>query len=545
MPDENRQAITPTARDQVVTARRAGLLAMAAVALRGGRRAAPVAEGGAAPELPTALPNHFNPWRHGDEQGSLFGEILDWMLAPLLLLWPMSVTITYLVAQSIANVPYDRALSENVDLLSDYVKEFRGQVSLQLPIPVRDLLRREGGDSAAYMVLGLRGEFVAGEREIPLPADDEKPVPGLIKYRFDQMRGTEVRVAYTWVAFPRISGAQPALVQVAETLDERSQLANDIIRGVIVPQFIVLPVAVALVWFGLSRGLAPLNALQARIRARRPDDLSPIDPKAAPEEMSPLVNSFNEMLERLKRSMQTQKRFLADAAHQMKTPLAGLRTQAELALRETDPQQLRRSLRQIAESSERAAHLINQLLALARTEHQASDLGAYEVVDLDRLARDLVREWVPQALARSIDLGFEGPEPGARPARIIGAPMALREMLKNLVDNALRYTPQGGTVTVRVDTTAAAVRLEVEDTGPGIPENERSLVFERFYRVLGSNVDGSGLGLAIVREIVEQHDAIVSVSDNPASRSADFPGTRMSIEFTHVAAAAPTARLDR
>lgn len=545
MPDENRPAIISSPPGQVVTARRAGLLAMASVILRGGRRAASASESSPAPERSPPAPNQFNPWRQGDEQGSLFGEILDWMLAPLLLLWPMSVTITYLVAQSIANAPYDRALSENVDLLSDYVKEFRGQVSLQLPIPARDLLRREPGDSAAYMVLGLRGEFVAGEREIPLPAEDEKPVPGLIKFRFDHMRGTEVRVAYTWVAFPRINGAQPALVQVAETLDERSQLANDIIRGVIVPQFIVLPVAVALVWFGLSRGLAPLNALQARIRARRPDDLSPIDPKAAPEEMSPLVNSFNEMLERLKRSMQTQQRFLADAAHQMKTPLAGLRTQAELALRETDPQQLRRSLRQIAESSERATHLINQLLALARTEHQASDLGAFELVELGRLARELVQEWVPQALARSIDLGFEGLETDTLSARIIGAPMALREMLKNLVDNALRYTPSGGTVTVRVEVTAGAVRLEVEDTGPGIPETERALVFERFYRVLGSNVDGSGLGLAIVREIVEQHDAILRVSTNPNSRSADLPGTRMSIEFTHIAAAPPTVRLDQ
>jgi len=539
MPDEQRQS---TIESPGRIERRAGLLKMASIIVRGARRAAPASEdSGPAVQPPSG---YVNPLRLGNEQSSLFGEILDWMLAPLLLLWPMSVTITYLVAQSIANAPYDRALAENVDLLSDYVKEFRGQVSLQLPISARDLLRRDSGDSAYYMVLGLRGEFVAGEREIPLPPDDEKPTPGLVKFRFDQMRGTEVRVAYSWVAFPRISGAQPALVQVAESLDARSQLANDIIRGVIIPQFIVLPIAVALVWFALTRGLAPLNALQARIRARRPDDLSPIDPKAAPEEMAPLVNSFNELLERLTRSMQTQKRFLADAAHQMKTPLAGLRTQAELALRETDPQQLRRSLHQIAESSARATHLIDQLLALARTEHQATDLGAFEIVDLGRLARDLVQDFVPQALARAIDLGFEGPEAKAAPARIIGVPIALREMLKNLVDNALRYTPGGGTVTVRVESLPAAVRVEVEDTGPGIPESERALIFERFYRVLGSNVDGSGLGLAIVREIVEQHDALLRVSTNPNSRAADAPGTRMSIEFTHIAAAPPTLRLD-
>ncbi len=509
---------------------------MASFVLRGHRRAD-------APPPEAASRSFVNPLRLSHEQPSLFGEILDWMLAPLLLLWPMSVTITYLVAQSIADAPYDRTLAEKVELLSDYVKEYRGQVSLQLPIPARDVLRRESGESINYMVLGLRGEFVAGEREVPLPPEDEKPAPGNIKFRFDQMRGTEVRVAYTWVAFPRAAG-QPALVQVAETVADRSQLANDIVRGVIIPQFIVLPIAVALVWFALTRGLAPLNALQGRIRARRPDDLSPIDPKAAAEELAPLVSSFNELLERLKRSMQAQTRFLADAAHQMKTPLAGLRTQAELALRETDPQQLRRSLRQIAESSERATHLIDQLLALARTEHQAADFGAFEIVDVARLARELVQDFVPPALARSIDLGFEGPETPSPATRIIGVPVALREMLKNLVDNALRYTPAGGTVTVRVESQPAAVRLEVEDTGPGIPEAERALVFERFYRVLGTQVDGSGLGLAIVREIVEQHDALLRVGTNPNSRG-DAPGTRISVEFHHITGAPPTVRLNR
>ncbi len=498
------------------------------------------------PARSASTPSSFvNPLRLGSEQGSLFGEILDWMLAPLLLLWPMSVTITYLVAQSIANTPFDRTLTENVELLSDYLKEYRGQVSLQLPIPARDVLRRESGESANFMVLGLRGELVAGERDLPLPPEDEPPKPGVVNFRFDHMRGNEVRVAYSWVEFPSAGRVQPALVQVAETLDDRSRLANDIIRGVIIPQFIVLPVAVALVWFALTRGLAPLNALQARIRARRPDDLSPIDPRAAPDELAPLVNSFNELLERLTRSLQAQKRFLADAAHQMKTPLAGLRTQAELALRETDPQQLRRSLHQIAESSARATHLIDQLLALARTEHQATDLGAFEIVDVGQLARDLVRDFVPQALARSIDLGFEAPEAMAASTRIIGVPMALRELLKNLVDNALHYTPAGGTVTVRVEPSPGLVRLEVEDTGPGIPENERALVFERFYRVLGTNVDGSGLGLAIVREIVDQHDAQLRVSNNPNSHSADAPGTRITVDFTHVAAAPPTLRLDR
>ncbi|GMV60493.1 MAG: hypothetical protein AMXMBFR72_35810 [Betaproteobacteria bacterium] len=484
-------------------------------------------------------PTGFNPLRRTGEQRSLFGEILDWMLAPLLLLWPMSVTVTYLVAQSIANAPFDRTLGERLELLADHVKEFKGQVALQLPLPAHQLLHADTIDSTYYMLLGLRGEFVAGDRDLPIPDENDAPTPGRVKFRSDQIRGTEVRIAYTWVEFRNAKGGQPVLVQVAETLEKRSQLANEIIRGVIVPQFVVLPIAVILVWFGLSRGLAPLNSLQARIRARRPDDLSPIDPQAAPEELAPLVNSFNELLERMAQNLQTQRRFTADAAHQMKTPLAGLRTQAELALRETDPHQLKRSLRQIAASTERATHLINQLLALARAEHHATDLRAFEAIDLVPLARELVRECYPLAQTRCIDLGFEGPN---RPVRIIGMAVLVRELLKNLVDNALRYTPEQGSVTVRVRTASesGSAFLEVEDTGPGIAEHERQLVFERFYRVLGTNVDGSGLGLAIVREIAEQHDALLRLGDNPRATEPGLPGTLISVEFTHTLTSPPT-----
>ncbi len=491
----------------------------------------------AAPSPPPQEESAYkNPLRAFAEQNSLFGEILDWMLAPLLLLWPMSVTLTYLVAQSIANGPFDRSLGEAVAVLSDYVTEFRGQVTLQLPIAAREVLRADSADSVYYMVLGLRGEFVAGDPDLPIPPEEETPTTGEVKYRFDQARGNDVRIAYAWREFKQNGTSRHALVQVAETLEKRSQLANEIIRGVIVPQFIVLPIAVVLVWFGLSRGLAPLAALQARIRAREPDDMSPIDPRAAPEEISPVVASFNELLERLSRNMQMQQRFLADAAHQMKTPLAGLRTQAELALRETDPQQLKRSLRQIATSTERATHLINQLLALARAEHQATDPARFEVLELNAIARAVVQECVPDAISRRVDLGLE---PADQPVRIVGVPVLVRELMLNLVDNGLRYTPEGGSVTLRVRQDQQYAFIEVEDTGPGIPEVERQRVFDRFYRILGTNVDGSGLGLAIVREIVERHDGLIRIASSPAGSSPALPGTLISVEFEAVQADDP------
>jgi len=279
-------------------------------------------------------------------------------------------------------------------------------VRLDLGIDVAEVLRPDATVTTSYMVLGLRGELVAGDADVPLPLEDDTS-EGTPRLRFDKMNGNEVRVAYTWARLPHQA---PVLVQVAETLEARTQLANEIIRGLIVPQFIVLPLAVLLVWLALTRGLAPLTALQARIRRRRPEDRSPIDARGAPEEIAPLVESFNDLLARLSASIEVQKRFIADAAHQMKTPLAGLRTQSELALRQTDPAELRRSLRQIAAATERATRLIDQLLALARAEHGGAEAPVHELLDLAQLTRELVRDWVPQAIERQIDLGVDVPE---------------------------------------------------------------------------------------------------------------------------------------
>jgi two-component system sensor histidine kinase TctE len=466
----------------------------------------------------------INALRRPDEPRSLFGEILDWMLAPLLVMWPMSVTLTFLVAQGIANPPYDRKLAETVSLLVDHVELAHGTVQLKLGIDVGEVLRPDAAVTTSYMVLGLRGELVAGDTDIPLPVDEDQS-PGPPRLRFDKMNGAEVRIAYTWA---RLGDEPPVLVQVAETLEGRTQLANEIIKGVIVPQFVVLPVAVLLVWLALTRGLAPLTALQARIRRRRPEDRSPIDARGAPEEIAPLVESFNDLLARLSASIQVQKRFIADAAHQMKTPLAGLRTQSELALRQTDPEELRRSLRQIAAATERATRLVNQLLAMARAEHRGAEAPSFEAVDLAALARETVLEWVPQAIDRQIDLGVDV---AVDAAQVFGVPLMLRELLGNLIDNALRYTPAGGVVTVRVGRDLAGVVLEVEDTGPGIAEAERARVFDRFYRVLGTRAEGSGLGLAIVREIAEQHDAVVSIHAPARAADPKLPGTVFRVRF--------------
>lgn len=465
-------------------------------------------------------------------QRSLFGEILDWMLVPLLLLWPMSIAITYLVAKSIANYPFDRALDDRAIVIAQQVKEVNGKVVAQLSASARDILRADDVDYVYFQIQGPHGEYIDGDRDLPAPpAEDDKQPTGSVQFRNDTVRGSEVRIAYMHVDLRRNRQGRAALpehhlalVQVAETLDKRAHLANEIIKGVILPQFIILPIALALVWFALSRGLSPLAELQQRIRARRSDDLSPIESGQVPEEISPLVRSLNDLLERLSQSIEMQKRFIADAAHQMKTPLAGMRMQSELALRETDEAEIHRSLEQLAKSSESATRLVNQLLALARTENQTPEAKPFVPLELCELARNVVQDWVQVSFAHRIDLGFEQP---GHPIMVRGNPVMLRELLSNLIDNALRYTPQEGAVTVRVRANAMEEQaiLEVEDTGPGIPPAERSHVFERFYRILGSNAEGSGLGLAIVREIALQHGANVDIFNNPHSHDPKFPGS--------------------
>ncbi len=494
------------------------------------------------------------------EQRSLFGEILDWMLAPLLLLWPMSVVLTWLVAQGIANKPYDRQLGELTRLLSQQITlqvqdDGAQRATFSLTRGTSDLLQTDETDTLYYQVLGLRGEFLSGDRSLPVPADEDRSNLGQLRFRDDTLAGEPVRVAYQWVNVPGATGGTPALVQAAETLGKRSRLATEIIKGVMLPQFVILPLAVLLVWLALVRGIAPLNELQQRIRHRESHDLSPIDEREVPEEVSPLVRAINDLLMRLDRSISTQKHFLADAAHQLKTPLAGLRTQAELAQREidagqTDPQSLKKSLQLIARSSQRAARMVNQLLAMARAEDASQTL---QPVNLARAATEVVHDFVPRALEKRIDLGYEGPSTRERhPGLMVqGQPVLLRELVRNLVDNALQYTPEGGTVTVRVvdDPFGQVVVLQVEDSGPGIAAAEREKVFQPFYRALGTNVDGSGLGLAIVKEIVQQHHAEIALTDaNLRHRSGTLteqagaafgPGALFTVRFP---AAAPAAR---
>lgn len=473
------------------------------------------------------------------EQRSLFGEILDWMLTPLLLLWPVSLALTWLVAQSLANKPFDRALEYNVHALAQLImEEPDGRIQFNLPQPASEILRADESDMVFFQVLDPEGELLGGERDFPLPHPADDMAPGDVVLRDDELRGIDIRVAAMWVRLPLSSKNTMALVQVAETREKRSVLAAEIIKGVMLPQFVILPLAVLLVWLALARGIKPLNRLEERIRARRPEDLSPLNHRGVPMEVVPLVDAVNDLLRRLNESLATQKRFLADAAHQLKTPLAGLRMQAELAQREgMSTGELKRSLEQIARSSMRATHTVNQLLSLARAEGAGTGLQRAPC-DLAQLVIEVMQDLWPLAMQRHVDMGYEGAQPGDAGVQLQGNVTLLKEMVRNLLSNAINYSPSSvqkpAVVTARVlpDALAHVVVLQVEDTGPGVPKEERDLVFQPFYRALGSEADGSGLGLPIVQEIARQHGAEVLLEDAQPQRKP--PGALFTVRFRAV-----------
>ena len=378
------------------------------------------------------------------EQRSLFGEILDWMLTPLLLLWPISLALTWLVAQGIANKPFDRALVYNAQALAQLVQMRDGKIQLSLPQQASEMLRADDTDQVFFQVLGPRGELLGGERLFPAYRIDYE-VPGEQGYvlrddvlRTAQGQTLDVRVVMLRVlageytlgpyATPGERADRTVTIQVAETREKRSVLATEIIKGVMLPQFIILPITVLLIWLALARGIRPLNDLEERIRARNPDDLSPLDQMAVPMEVSPLVGSVNEMMERQKQVAENQKRFLADAAHQLKTPLAGLRMQADLAQRtDASADDLKRSLQQIGLSSVRATHSVNQLLAMARAEGGSM---VREYCNVPRLVQEVVQDCFPRALAKRVDLGYEGAYPQDDGVWVEGNPILLQEMVR-------------------------------------------------------------------------------------------------------------------
>lgn len=324
-----------------------------------------------------------------------------------------------------------------------------------------------------------------------------------------------------WRIFSRWDESRHYLVQVGERYELRDELAQSVASHLLHPLAVALPALALLIWLGVGAGLAPLGGVAREVARRAPDNLAHLDEASAPREISPLIGALNGLFDRLRTSLEQERRFTADAAHELRTPLAAVKTQAQVALGATGEAERSRALANVVAGTDRASRLVEQLLVLARLDPQTA-LPPGQTVDLHELARQGVAEIAPGAAAKGVEVGLASGE--AVP--VAGDAVLLAVLLRNLLDNAVRYTPAGGEVEVSVERTSGGVSLAVVDSGPGIPEAERGKVFERFHRVLGSGEDGSGLGLSIVRRIAELHRAGVFLDTGPDGR-----GLRVEVRF--------------
>ena len=324
-----------------------------------------------------------------------------------------------------------------------------------------------------------------------------------------------------WRIFSRWDESRHYLVQVGERYELRDELAESVASHLLHPLYFALPALALLIWLAVGAGLAPLAGVAREVGRRAPDNLAPLDEASAPREISPLIGALNALFDRLRTSLEQERRFTADAAHELRTPLAAVKTQAQVAIGATADAERTRALANVVAGTDRASRLVEQLLVLARLDPQTA-LPPGQTVDLQALAQQGVAESAPAAAGKGIEVGLA---PGAA-APVAGDAVLLAVLLRNLLDNAVRYTPPGGEVEVSVRPVDGGVSLTVVDNGPGIPEAERGQVFERFHRVLGSGEAGSGLGLSIVRRIADLHRAGVSLEAGPGGR-----GLRVEVSF--------------
>lgn len=424
------------------------------------------------------------------------------------------------MANKYINQTYDKALYRTALALADQVSLEQLGVKVTLPQVAKDLLEFDEEDDIYFRIVGPAGDLIATHTDLPLP----KIYPKDDKFLYyDASLNTE-KLRVVVYALPAIAGFAPTgnynvYVMVGETLKKRALMANEIILSMLLPQLLIVFLVSALLFFGINRGLQPLDKLKRELIQRNINDLSPLKNATLPTELRPLLNTFNDLLTRVTNTMAKQQRFISDAAHQLKTPLAGLKTQAELAIREKQPAKIEHALGQINQACGNLSHLVNQLLSLAKVEPEGAVATAFEAVDLRQLAQEVTGDWVSAALQKNIDLGFES---SIQTAFIQGNAVLLRELMNNLIDNAIRYTPVNGNITVGVKEIPSKFIFYVQDNGIGITAENQPLVFERFYRVLGSQQEGCGLGLAIVQEIAERHHATVNVMSEGSGKGASF-----------------------
>jgi two-component system sensor histidine kinase TctE len=452
-------------------------------------------------------------------------------------LWLAAAIFTYKLAERYANQAIDASLSTASRALARQVKPSGSGLYIDFPRAAQDIIEADPDDRIYYKVSSPPGEFILGNSQMPAPLGIDDPrlnqpylYDGVLhdrsndkpggkaddKAAADTRRDIHVRVVALYLAYGEPGKPQTLLVQVAKSRASREELAQQILIDTALPLSLLIVLMSIIVWGGIRGGLAPLARLRSMVESRALNDLAPIRLDAAPEEVRSLALALNTLLAEVRESVNAQNRFISDAAHQLRTPLAGLKSQTELALASAPVMadaELQARLKRVHESATRSAHLVNQLLALARAEPEAAMAQSRTRFDLQRLAREVAAEQVPRALAAGIDLGSDeraddDGRGGDTPLPVLGNAMLIREALVNLVDNAIRYAGRGASITVSAHAQGHDAVVTVEDNGPGVPESEHERIFERFVRATHEG-NGCGLGLAIVKEIVERSSGSV------------------------------------
>jgi two-component system sensor histidine kinase TctE len=443
------------------------------------------------------------------------------VLAVALLLLVLDGIYCYALSAHFANLAYDRWLIDDAGSLAQALSVENGRASVVLPRVALAIFKFDDYDQTYYRVSTADGRVLANDGALPdvSPGADGKPLLTSMA-----IGGMAMRIVATQVRLPGSSDVVHLVV--GETVNKRATLLSEILLEMALPQLGLLLGALLFVRFAVDRGLRPLTVVSAAIEARGHDLLTPVSEQGLPWEARILVNRINDLLGRLEQTITAQRRFVADAAHQLRTPLAALSLHAERAQRSPDSESRDQALRSLQSSVVRAARVSQQLLALARSGPEAAVTRTLSRLDLTALARTAGENWIGPALARHIDFGFVAPD---HPVMIQGHAGLLEELLNNLIDNALRYCPQGASVTVTV-CAGSAPELSVTDDGPGIAEAERERIFERFHRGATEDTEGCGLGLAIVREIATVHGATVN-----AESGRDGRGTRFVVRFPRAA----------
>ena len=436
---------------------------------------------------------------------------LLWNLTLMLVVLMLASSLSaYYNGREAADTAYDRTLLASARTIAAGLSQRDGSLSADVPYVALDTFAYDSAGRIYYQVNDIHQRLISGYENLPAPppgtprTDD---YPALARFYNGQYQGQNVRVVSLLkaVSEPNMNGM--AEIRVAETDEARVSMARSLMADTLLRLGMLGLGALLVVWLAVSAALRPLERLRRAVEEREPDDLRPLPRVAVQRELRPLVQALNHFTERLRGQFERQSQFIADAAHELRTPLAVIKARLELGLRANDPATWRSTLEQAVQGTDRLTHLANQLLSLARIENGARAIaeGGAQRLDLSQLARELGMAMAPLAHARGVALALEADQP----VWLRGEPTLLSELLNNLLDNALAHTPTGGNVILRV--TPQAV-LEVEDDGTGIPFEDRERVFERFYR-RNQHVAGSGLGLAIVGEICRAHLARITLHD--------------------------------